>query len=174
MIRNLQNVDWPVGIDFIFFDAGDYEFPENLNIDCKPDIWFFGSQYWSKNPHKPNYYAQYGILLDMVGAPNATFYRELQSLQFAKRIVKNVWKAAHRVGYGAFFNYGKGGAITDDHVYVNQFRNIPCIDIIQYDPSPNNGFGSFWHTHNDNMDQIDKNTLKAVGQTLLEVIYNEK
>ena len=31
-----------------------------------------------------------------------------------------------------------------------------------------------WHTIHDNMDHIDKNTLKAVGQTVLEVIYNEK
>ena len=27
---------------------------------------------------------------------------------------------------------------------------------------------------NDNMDIIDRSTLKAVGQTVLEVIYNEK
>ena len=31
-----------------------------------------------------------------------------------------------------------------------------------------------WHTLKDDMDGIDRNTLKAVGQTVMEVIYNEK
>jgi len=30
-----------------------------------------------------------------------------------------------------------------------------------------------WHTMNDNMDIIDRETLKAVGQTVLEVIYKD-
>jgi glutaminyl-peptide cyclotransferase len=48
------------------------------------------------------------------------------------------------------------------------------IDIIEYENSDGNYFGSYWHTHDDNMDVIDKNTLKAVGQTLIEVLYREK
>ena len=50
---------------------------------------------------------------------------------------------------------------------------IPCIDIIHYD-AMTGGFGPYHHTHDDNMKIIDKNTLKAVGQTLLQVIYSEK
>jgi hypothetical protein len=34
-------------------------------------------------------------------------------------------------------------------------------------------FGSYHHTHNDNMSIIDKSTLTAVGQTVLQVIYNQ-
>jgi len=45
------------------------------------------------------------------------------------------------------------------------------IDIIEYDSG--SGFGKYWHTQDDNMQVIDKNTLKAVGQTLLQVLYNE-
>ncbi len=171
--RSLQKDTLPIGIDIIFFDAEDYGIPDHLNVDWKPDTWCLGSQYWGKNPHTPDYYAQYGILLDMVGAPQATFYQEQQSLQFARRIVKKVWNTANDLGYGNHFIYEKGGAITDDHVYVNNLRGIPCIDIIQFDPSTNSSFGSFWHTHNDNMEAISKSTLKAVGQTLLHVIYNE-
>ena len=48
------------------------------------------------------------------------------------------------------------------------------MDIINYDPKCDTGFGDFWHTTDDTMDVIDKNTLMAVGQTVLEVIYNEK
>ncbi|MCW3785042.1 M28 family peptidase [Plebeiibacterium sediminum] len=171
--RCLKNDTLPIGIDIIFFDAEDYGIPDHLDVQWKPDTWCLGSQYWSKNPHTPDYYAQYGILLDMVGAPQATFYQEQQSLQFAPRIVKKVWNTANDIGFGNYFIYDKGGAITDDHVYVNNIRGIPCIDIIQYDPSTNSSFGSYWHTHKDNMDVIDRNTMKAVGQTLLHVIYNE-
>ncbi len=46
--------------------------------------------------------------------------------------------------------------------------------IINYTLQGNGGFGDFWHTQADNMDIIDKATLNAVGQTVLEVIYNEK
>jgi glutaminyl-peptide cyclotransferase len=35
-------------------------------------------------------------------------------------------------------------------------------------------FGAYHHTHNDNMSIIDKNTLTAVGQTVLQVIYNQE
>ena len=69
--------------------------------------------------------------------------------------------------------YQKSG-IIDDHYYVNKIAKIPTIDIIHYDAASRTGFPSHWHTHNDNMSAIDKNTLKAVGQTLLEVIYTTK
>jgi len=63
--------------------------------------------------------------------------------------------------------------ITDDHVYVNQIRGIPSIDIIQYDPK-SGGFAGYWHTVDDVMKNVDKNTLGAVGTTLMHVVYNEK
>lgn len=172
--RKLNNSSVACGVDIIFFDAEDYGTPDFIKTQYKPDTWCLGSQYWGKNPHTKDYYAKYGILLDMVGAPNATFYQEFQSLQFAPRVVKKVWNTANKLGYGNYFVYQNGGAITDDHVYVNKHLNIPCIDIIQYDPSTNSSFGSYWHTHNDNMNVVDKNTLKAIGQTLLEVLFNEK
>ena len=64
--------------------------------------------------------------------------------------------------------------MTDDHVYVFQLRQIPCVDIINYDPKGESGFGDFWHTTGDTMEVIDTATLQAVGQTLLHVIYNEQ
>jgi len=82
--------------------------------------------------------------------------------------------AAARAGYSDFFPYSPGSEVVDDHVYINTIANIPTIDIIQYDPtSRSRTFGDYWHTHNDNMSIIDKNTLKAVGQTLLEVLFTD-
>ena len=162
-----------IGVDIILFDAEDYGQPEGTMMQRKPDTWCLGSQFWAKNPHRENYSARYGILLDMVGAKNATFTMEGTSMQYAPFVVKKVWGAAEKLGYSEYFINKKTDGITDDHFYVNTIAGIPSIDIIQYDPSTPSSFGTYHHTHRDNMDIIDKNTLKAVGQTLLEVIYAE-
>jgi len=161
------------GIDIIFFDAEDYGTPEFVKDNHKPDTWALGTQFWTKNPHVPKYTAEYGILLDMVGAKGATFYKEGFSMQYAARYVERVWAAARKLGYGKYFINSKTVYLVDDHEYVIKGRNIPCLDIINYKPNTSKGFADYWHTMNDNMDVIDKQTLKAVGQTVLEVIYNE-
>ncbi len=158
-----------VGIDIIFLDAEDYGQPSFYNTIGTADSWCLGAQYWAKNPHVPNYYAQYGILLDMVGTANASFTKDVISMKYAPHVVEKVWHKAQTLGYGHLFINKQGGSITDDHVYINELAHIPCIDIIDF----NNGFFEYWHTVNDNMSHIDKNTLKAVGQTVLDVIYNE-
>jgi hypothetical protein len=160
-----------VGIDIIFFDAEDYGIPVFDNASYGSDTWCLGSQFWAKNPHTPNYRAEYGILLDMVGTKNATFYKEDTSQKKAASIVEKVWSAARNSGYGKYFINARGGYIVDDHQYVIAGRNIPCIDIINYNLENEHGFGDYWHTHNDTMENISRETLKAVGQTLLEVIY---
>ncbi|MGQ1891106.1 M28 family peptidase [Thermophagus sp. OGC60D27] len=172
--RHLNNNPTHPGVDIIFFDAEDYGMPDHRNLPYKKDTWCLGSQYWGKNRHKKNYYARYGILLDMVGAKNARFYQEQYSLQWAPRLVDHIWNTAAKIGYSNFFIFNKGGYITDDHVYVNKLTGIQTVDIIQYDPASNTSFGNYWHTHNDNMDVIDPTTLKAVGQTVLEVIYQNE
>lgn len=163
-----------VGVDIIFFDSEDYGKPSSAGGDPAEDSWCLGTQYWAKNPHVPGYTARFGILLDMVGAPNATFCREQTSEYYAQSVVDAVWSQAKSLGFGQYFKDIKGGAITDDHVYVNKIIGIPSIDIIQYDPNSGSGFGEYWHTIHDTMENVDKNTLNAVGTTLMHVIYNEK
>lgn len=171
--RNIQQKSPNLGIDIIFFDAEDYG-PGEKHDAPDGDWWCLGSQYWAKNPHKTDYTARFGILLDMVGAPNAVFRKEVFSNRYAGDVVGKIWGTAQQLGYGSYFPNKMGGAITDDHIPVNEDRGIPSVDIIQYDSSTNSGFGSYWHTVNDDMSSINKETLKAVGQTVLEVIYKEK
>lgn len=161
-----------IGVDILFCDAEDYGTPEFVD-DYKPDTWCLGTQFWAKNPHVKNYKAEFGILLDMVGGKGATFFREYQSKRSAAPILEMVWSKARDLGYGKYFINADGGAITDDHQYVISGRGIPSIDIINYDPDTETGFAPYWHTQKDNMDNIDRETLKAVGQTVLEVIYNQ-
>ncbi len=154
-----------VGIDIILFDTEDYGKSEHKDSYC------LGSQYWAKNKHVANYSAYYGILLDMVGGKDAKFNKEGTSMEYAPSIVNKVWDQAAALGFNQYFIHQPAAALTDDHFYVNEFGKIPMIDIIEY--SNGKGFADSWHTQNDNMKVIDKNTLKAVGQTLLQVVYNE-
>ena len=174
--RQLASVPTGVGVDVILFDAEDYGLHENdAHLWSKHrHSWALGSQYWSINPHKDGYNARYGILLDIVGAPGSKFCREGYSDNFAADVVSKVWNWAAKLGYGNYFVNEEGGVITDDHYYVNNILGLPCIDIINCDPDSPNGFGPYHHTMKDDMDWIDKATLKAVGQTILTVIYNEK
>ncbi len=164
-----------VGIDFICWDAEDAGTPQFSKQQDDESSWCLGSQYWAANPHVAGYTARYGVLLDMVGGEGATFYQEGYSLQYAKDIVTRVWATASAKGYSAFFPTQGGGYVTDDHVPINQTAKIPCIDIIPYYPNnPRSGFGDTWHTVSDTMEHISRNTLKAVGETLMDLIYNEQ
>ena len=170
--RQINRVSINTGIDIILFDLEDYGQPHESKFPAQDNTWCLGSQYWGNNLHKPGYYANYGILLDMVGAKNATFLQEGNSELYASAILKKVWKASERLGYSDYFLNTKIDGITDDHYYINALTAIPTIDIVHMDPSTKD-FGNFHHRHSDNMDVIDKNTLKAVGQTILDVIYSE-
>jgi len=170
--RILSTQKVAIGVDICFFDAEDYGTRREDGPDN--DSYALGTQYWCRNTVPENYSAAYGILLDLAGARNATFHIEGYSKQYASFVVDKIWGTANRLGYSQFFPYAEGGFVTDDHVYPNQILNIPCADIINTNPAnAHSGFPDHWHTHNDNMDIIDRNTLKAVGQTLLQVLFAE-
>lgn len=171
LARQLQDDRPNVGVDIIFFDAEDYGTPSGVNLPG--DWWCLGSQYWAQNLHVPDYNARYGILLDMVGAPDAKFYHEYFSSFFAQDIVSKVWGTAYKLGYGSYFINQQANPITDDHYYVNKLAHIKMIDIIHQDNTSGTGFRPVWHTTYDNIDNIDAKTLGAVGSVLRTVINNE-
>ena len=164
-----------IGVDIILFDLEDYGIPEFATRTANSEnSWALGSQYWSLNPHLPDYKAQYGILLDMVGAKDAVFRMEYFSMHYAPHIVKKVWNIAATTGYGDYFLMENGSSVLDDHYYINRDANIPTIDIIQHDNQTKSGFYEHWHTVNDNLENINKQSLKAVGQVVVAVVYSEK
>ena len=171
---SLSTLRSSLGVDFICFDAEDWGTPQWDSAPDHSDTWALGAQYWAANPHVDGYKARYGILLDMVGGQGAQFYQEQLSLQYARSVVDRVWRAAQTVGFGSFFPTREGMGITDDHLPVNRVAKIPCIDIIPYYPDcQQSSFGPTWHTLQDDMDHIDLNTLQAVGQTLVQVLFSE-
>jgi Zn-dependent M28 family amino/carboxypeptidase len=168
--RQLEVNPVDFGVDIVFFDLEDYG-DSNGGVS---ETWCLGSQYFSKNLiYQAGEKPEYGILLDMVGASGARFAKEEISVTYAASIVEKVWNLAQAMGYGNYFVDDRVGAITDDHYFVNSIARIPMIDIINRPIDSQTGFVPHWHTPDDTLDKIDRNTLRAVGQLLLAVIYRE-
>jgi glutaminyl-peptide cyclotransferase len=158
----------PIGVDIILFDGEDYGEVNDL------DNYFLGSRYWSQNPPVPGYSPRFGILLDMVGGKGAVFPKEGYSMNFAPNLVDEIWSIAREFGHQDLFVDERGGRISDDHVIVQRYTGIPMINIIHHRVNPAGAvdFPPYWHTQNDNMDIIDQEVLQAVGDVVLELIYN--
>ena len=172
--RKPSTVNNNLGVDFVCFDAEDWGVPQWSDATDTGDSWALGAQYWAAHPHVEGYKARFGILLDMVGGEGAQFYQEGMSMQYASTVVTKVWRAAQIVGFGSLFPMQKGSNITDDHLPVNTVAHIPCIDIIPYYPDcAQSSFGPTWHTVSDDMSHISRNTLQAVGQTIIQVLFSE-
>ncbi|MDQ3142634.1 MAG: M28 family peptidase [Bacteroidota bacterium] len=164
-----QNPLINIGVDIILFDAEDYGQDSGNN----PESWCLGSQFWSKTPHIVGYKADYGILLDMVGATNPRFSVEGYSEYYAPKVVKKVWDLAAKEGYEKYFIKETVGAVTDDHYFVNTIARIPMINIINRPAGSKTGFVHHWHTQKDKIDVIEPISLEMVGNLLLKLLYLE-
>jgi len=161
-------------IDIVFFDCEDMGTPDFYTGAQRENTWCLGSQLWSEEyaygfHHTGAQKYAYGILLDMVGAPGATFPKEFYSTQMANDYVEKIWRQAAKLGYSEQFISTLSVPVVDDHYYVSTIAGIPCVDIIHYEAKAST-FPYWWHTQQDNMNQISKSTLKAVGETVLSCL----
>ncbi len=160
------------GVDIVFFDVEDMGTPSFYMGTQRENTWCLGSQLWA-NAHSSKLTThdyQYGILLDMVGAPDAVFPKEYYSMQYARNYTEQIWRVAEQLGHTQYFRNELSHPIVDDHYYVNTIAGIPCVDIIHYNPNTDTGFAPWWHTENDDMSNISPATLQAVGEVVLTVI----
>lgn len=165
--RNMNIKSPEKGIDILFVDAEDW------GDEGDDQSWALGTRYFIENPPVENYRPSHAILLDMVGSPDASFGHEYFSSQVAPQVLSQIWAIASDLGYGHLFVNTFGGAVTDDHSQLIE-HGIPAIDIIDYRYSSDyQGFDPVWHTVGDNMSNISKATLEAVGQTVLSYIYRQ-
>lgn len=166
-----------LGVDIVLFDLEDYGPRQDQSeqyYDNRRNYWALGSQHWSAQPHVPGYQASFGILLDMVGNSNPNFMKEYYSQGYAAWLSNKVWRTAQDLGYHQAFVNELGEPISDDHLPMNEIAGIPTIDIIDLRPeSSNQCFPETWHTLQDNIDHIDKNTLGMVGNVLNNTVYRE-
>ena len=154
-------------VDIIFFDYEDQGTPSTYTGIQRENTWCLGSQLFAAHYNDQHY--QFGLLLDMVGSPDAIFPKEMYSIQYAQNYVELIWRKAHQLGYGRYFVDKMTYPITDDHYYLN-IAGIPCVDIIHYDGRNETGFASWWHTRQDDMHNIDKSTLQAVGEVVMSIL----
>lgn len=149
-------------VHFVCYDLEDY------GTNQYEDSYAVGARYWASHNDVPY---EWGILLDMVGGKGAQFCYEGYSMRYAPSLVARTWGAAQTVGAGEFFPTRDGGFITDDHGPMNEVAGIPTIDIIPYYETIGvPSFGPTWHTTHDTPDNISRETLKAVGQTLVQLL----
>ena len=167
--------DLGCGVDFVCFDAEDMGTPQwaDGDSDRETSTWCLGSQMWSERMKGEKEKPVFAILLDMVGGYGATFSKESTSVRYAGDVVDEIWRTAGQIGYGHFFPVRDGGGVEDDHVYVNR-AGIPCVDIIPYHEYGPSVFGPTWHTAGDTPERISTQVLEAVGQTVLQVLYNRQ
>ena len=176
MARQLQSSPVGFGIDFVCFDCEDQGRPQwadEVEGDDEVDFWCLGSRYWSEQALTTGYTARYAVNLDMVGGRGARFLMEGFSRHYAQPLVNMVWHLAVQLGYGEFFVLRDAGYVTDDHLPLNRIAHIPAIDIIPNSDDAASSFGPTWHTVSDTPENIDPAALTAVGQTLLQLIYND-
>lgn len=176
ILRNDKSVLFP-SIDIVLFDCEDMGTPTHYTGKQREHTWCLGSQWWAKcyaqTPIDKRVRYQYGILLDMVGDPSATFPKEYYSMHYAPSYTERIWRIASSLGYGRYFIAQNAYPIVDDHYYVNTIAGIPCVDIIDYKVNTETGFPDWWHTQRDDMRNINKQTLQAVGETVINVICSK-
>lgn len=171
--RNLDMKLPECGVDILFVDDEDYG--NSTGFANNDDTWCLGTQYWVKNmpyttgDRKP----AFGILLDMVGGKDAVFHREYNSHLNARAATVKVWSEARMLGFDSTFINKVGGTVVDDHIFLTE-AGIPTTNIIENMNPHTLNFPPTWHTHDDNLDNISKESLDAVGKTVLNVIYKEK
>lgn len=153
------------GVDMLFVDyedSGSYSGPD--------EEWCLGSQAYAASLTPGSARPSMAILLDMVGGPDAIFPIEYFSAQAAPEVVDLVWRKADEAGQSSRFVRQMGGAINDDHVYLLK-AGIPAIDIIECANDLTGSFNPTWHTLDDNIKNIDRATLQAVGDVITSVVY---
>jgi glutaminyl-peptide cyclotransferase len=144
-------------ITIVLFDG------EDLG-DSRLGGMFFGSKYYARDLKKP--YPTYGILLDMIGDKKLGITKEYYSYSRARAIVDKVWAAAAEAGHGDVFLDEIGDPIGDDHLQLLAI-GVPCIDVIDFNYA-------YWHTLKDTPDKCSPESLQAVGDVLVRVLWTEK
>jgi glutaminyl-peptide cyclotransferase len=168
LARILKDNKIDYGIDLVFLDGEDYGKEHDLNNFC------LGAKYFAAH-YPTDKLPAFGVLLDLVGDKQAVFEREGSSDKFAPGVVSLIWGVAQQLNTTVFSQEG-GSEIYDDHIPLNQ-AGLITADIIDADlvgadtPVKRR---NYWHSENDNMENISKDTLQQLGDVLTYLIYSLK
>jgi glutaminyl-peptide cyclotransferase len=107
------------------------------------------------------------IVLDMVGDKNLNITVPRNS---TKKLVKELFYAAHELGVRPKFGLGEG-SILDDHVPF-LLAGMPVIDVIDFEYGSAPGLNDYWHTTNDTLDKLSVESMQTIGDTILRMVEN--
>jgi Iap family predicted aminopeptidase len=103
------------------------------------------------------------ILLDMIGDRDLQLPRESQSTAWLSGII---WDTARDLGYGAVF-LDRESPVVDDHVPFLQ-AGVSSVDIIDFTFGGDRPPGRYWHTPHDTLDKVSRESLRIVGEVVME------
>jgi glutaminyl-peptide cyclotransferase len=148
----------PVGVDVLLSDGEDYGPGED-------DMYLGAKWYAAHLPPGPR--PRYALVLDMVADREPGFKVEGHSRRAAPQVVERVWSLAREMGYGDVFLDQSAGEIDDDHVPLIG-AGIPAVDVIDMEYGPDN---AYWHSPQDLPRNASRETLRAVGNVVAELLY---
>jgi glutaminyl-peptide cyclotransferase len=98
------------------------------------------------------------IVIDMIGDRDLNIRREVFS---TGALTDLIWKTAMRLGYDRHF-LSTSMPVEDDHAPFLR-EGVPAALLIDFDFPP-------WHTADDTLDKVSPQSLKVVGDVLLEAL----
>ena len=159
--HHLNESKTPWGVDLVLFDGEELVFGGGQNQNGE---YFLGSKAFAaayrqsqRNGTRATPHYAAAIVLDLVGGKNLVLNKEPHSIDFAPKLVRDVWAVAKALRIKQFRD-GIGRAVLDDHLPLNNV-GIPAIDLIDFEyPS--------WHTSSDLPENCSAESLEAVGRVL--------
>ena len=103
------------------------------------------------------------IVVDMIGDRDLGIRREGGS---APWLTDLIWQSANRLGYTRHF-LDSSLAVEDDHSPFIE-AGVPGALLIDFDYGGRPGENAFWHTPEDTLDKVSPQSLRIVGEVLLE------
>ncbi|WP_435009163.1 M28 family peptidase [Tundrisphaera lichenicola] len=155
--HHLADSNTPWGVDLVLFDGEELVYGGGQD---QRGEYFFGSKafakaYAERAKNAPRYVA--GIVFDMVGGKDLKIEKEQYSIEFANRLVNDVWGVARSLKIPQFRDR-VGMAVYDDHLPLNN-GGIPSIDIIHFPYR-------HWHTASDIPENCSGESLAQVGKVV--------
>ena len=158
--HHLKDSPTPWGVDLVLFDT------EELVYGGGPDQtgeYFLGSKHFAatyvkgRKEKTSRDRIEAAILFDLIGGKNLSIPRDHYSMEFAPSLVNDVWRVASALKVPQF-NNGRGPAVTDDHLPLNN-AGIPAIDLIDFDYP-------YWHKAADLPENCSATSLAQVGKVV--------
>ena len=156
-------------MELVFFDGEEALSP---SIEYLKD-GLYGSIYYSRYLRndlagaKKTYREKpkFGMILDMIGHRNLAVKIPGDT---PYKLLKSYFAVVERHKLEDRFTVANG-SILDDHYPMNVIADVPTIDLIG-----NFSAKTWWHTKDDNFDNISENSLNVSIQVALEIIKQQK